>query len=88
MWLERFNIIVTSLARDFIPAAWGNYVPQFWDPALFIGTIGMFLTFIFLFVRFLPVISTFEMRELLARTEEGGTSSVPPQPLPEAGTAD
>lgn len=87
MWLERFNIIVTSLARDFIPAAWGNYSPTVWDYSLYIGSIGLFLTLIFLFVRFLPIISTFEMRELLSRSGEE-TSRGGVRPAPEPGTAD
>ena len=39
--------------------------PTFWDWSTFIGTIGLFLTLIFLFVRFLPMISIFEMRTLV-----------------------
>ena len=65
MWLERFIIIVTSLSRDFVPSAWGLYRPTFWDYSTFIGTIGLFLTLLFLFVRFLPMISIFEMRTLV-----------------------
>jgi molybdopterin-containing oxidoreductase family membrane subunit len=70
MWLERFVIIVVSLHRDFLPAAWDMYYPTIWDFATFFGTIGLFLSLMFLFIRFLPVISIFEMRELVARTEE------------------
>jgi Ni/Fe-hydrogenase subunit HybB-like protein len=65
MWLERFVIVVTSLSRDFLPSSWGMYSPTFWDWATFVGTIGLFLTLLFLFVRFLPVISIFEMRTIL-----------------------
>ena len=70
MWLERFVIIVTSLNRDFLPSSWAMYSPTPWDWSMFIGTIGFFFTLIFLFVRFLPVISIFEVRTLLpqART--------------------
>jgi Ni/Fe-hydrogenase subunit HybB-like protein len=65
MWLERFIIIVTSLHRDFLPSAWGMYAPTFWDWSTFVGTIGLFLALLFLFVRFLPMISIFEMRTIL-----------------------
>src|SRR5437899_12089918 len=65
MWLERFIIVVTSLHRDFLPSAWGNYSPTIWDWSTFVGTIGLFLTLLFLFVRFLPMISIFEMRTIL-----------------------
>src|SRR6266704_3391743 len=70
MWLERFVIVVISLTRDFVPSAWGRYWPTFWDWATFIGTIGMFVTLLFLFVRVLPAISIAEMRELVAETSE------------------
>jgi molybdopterin-containing oxidoreductase family membrane subunit len=65
MWLERFVIIVTSLHRDFLPSSWGMFSPTFWDWSTFIGTIGLFLTLLFLFLRFLPMISIFEMRTIL-----------------------
>src|ERR1700688_1113683 len=65
MWLERFVIVVTSLSRDFMPSAWGMYYPTGWDFAIFFGTIGLFLMLLFLFIRFLPLISIFEMRTLV-----------------------
>jgi hypothetical protein len=71
MWLERFVIVVTSLHRDFLPSAWGQFSPTFWDWSTYLGTIGLFLTLLFLFLRVLPMISMFEMRTLLpaARVE-------------------
>ncbi len=65
MWLERFIIIVTSLHRDFLPSSWGMFQPTFWDIATFTGTIGLFVALLFLFLRFLPMISIFEMRTML-----------------------
>lgn len=67
MWFERFNIVVTSLHRTHMPSAWGDYHPTFWDYATLFGTVGLFFTGFLLFVRFVPVISMFEMRELQAR---------------------
>ncbi|HWW92596.1 MAG TPA: NrfD/PsrC family molybdoenzyme membrane anchor subunit [Vicinamibacteria bacterium] len=72
MWLERFVIIVTSLHRDFLPSSWGMYSGTYVDWSTFIGTIGLFLTLLFLFVRFLPVISIFEMRTILPGAAVGG----------------
>ncbi|HXY50564.1 MAG TPA: NrfD/PsrC family molybdoenzyme membrane anchor subunit [Terriglobales bacterium] len=69
MWLERFIIVVVSLQRDFLTSSWGMYYPTRWDWATFMGTIGMFLTAMFLFVRILPMISIFEMRTLLPEAE-------------------
>jgi hypothetical protein len=65
MWLERFVIVVTSLHRDFLPSSWGMYQATIWDWATYIGTMGLFLTLLFLFLRFLPLISIFEMRTLV-----------------------
>ncbi len=65
MWLERFVIIVTSLNRDFIPSSWGMYYPTLWDFMTFFGTIGLFLTLFLLFLRFVPMISMFEVKTLL-----------------------
>ena len=73
MWLERFVIIVLSLHRDFLPSSWGMFRPTFWDWSTYVGTIGLFLTLFFLFVRLLPVISIFEMRTIVpeAKVQEG-----------------
>jgi molybdopterin-containing oxidoreductase family membrane subunit len=65
MWLERYIIIVVSLSRDFLPSSWGMYAGTGWDWATYIGTLGLFLALLFLFIRFLPMISIFEMRTLL-----------------------
>jgi Ni/Fe-hydrogenase subunit HybB-like protein len=70
MWLERFVIVVISLTRDFNPGAWGRYQATFWDYSTFIGTMGLFVSLLFLFVRGLPAISIAEMRELVAHTSE------------------
>ncbi len=69
MWLERFVIIVTSLHRDFLPSSWGMYAGTRFDWAAFVGTLGLFVTLLFLFVRFLPAISIFEMRTILPEAE-------------------
>ncbi len=69
MWLERYVIIVTSLHRDFLVSSWGMYQGTQWDWAAYIGTIGLFLTLLFLFVRVLPAISIFEMRTILPGAE-------------------
>src|SRR5262245_1362227 len=56
MWLERFIIVVTSLHRDFLTSAWGMYSPTIWDWSTFIGTLGLFVALLFLFLRCLPLI--------------------------------
>jgi molybdopterin-containing oxidoreductase family membrane subunit len=69
MWLERFVIVITSLHRDFLPSSWGMYYPTRFDWATYIGTIGFFAALFFLFIRFLPMISIFEMRTLVPEAE-------------------
>jgi hypothetical protein len=70
MWLERYVIVVVSLHADFLPSSWNMYHGTFWDYATFYGTIGLFFALMFLFIRFLPVISITEMRELVHETQE------------------
>jgi molybdopterin-containing oxidoreductase family membrane subunit len=69
MWLERYMIVVISLHRDFLPSSWGMYFGTAWDYATFVGTLGLFATLLFLFIRFLPMISISEMRQLLPQAE-------------------
>lgn len=69
MWLERFVIVVTSLHRDYLPSSWGMYWGTKWDWATYAGTIGLFVTLLFLFIRVLPMISVFEMREFVHKTK-------------------
>lgn len=69
MWLERYVIIVVSLSRDFLPSSWGLYAGTQWDWGMFLGTLGFFLTLFLLFIRFLPMISIFEMRTLLPESK-------------------
>ena len=69
MWLERYIIIVVSLSADFLPSSWGLFTGTRWDWATFVGSIGLFLTLFFLFIRFLPMISIFEMRTLVPEAE-------------------
>ena len=69
MWLERYVIVITALHRDFLPSSWGMYFPTRWDWATFIGTGGLFLSLLFLFVRFLPAIAMSELRRQVAEPE-------------------
>lgn len=67
MWLERFVIIPMSLHRDYVPSSWGMYYPTMWDWMMFIGTIGFFVFMMMLFVRFIPMINIFEVKDLLLK---------------------
>jgi Ni/Fe-hydrogenase subunit HybB-like protein len=67
MWLERFVIIPMSLHRDYLPSSWGMYYPTVWDIMMFAGTIGFFVMLMALFIRFLPFINIFEVKDLKLR---------------------
>ncbi len=62
MWFERFVIIVTTLARMWLPGDWKTFSPSPQDQMLFVGTIGMFLALFMLFLRFLPCINIAEVK--------------------------
>jgi Ni/Fe-hydrogenase subunit HybB-like protein len=62
MWFERFVIVVTSLHRDYLPSSWDYFSPTWVDMGLFAGSFGLFLTLMLLFCRFLPTISSAEMK--------------------------
>jgi len=63
MWVDHFLIIAVSLTHDFTPSTWKMYYPTIWDILTMFGSVGLFLTLIVLFVRFLPLIAMSETRE-------------------------
>ena len=70
MWLERYVIVVTSLHRDFIPSEWTYYSGTRWDWMTYLGTIGFFMFAMCLFVRWIPMISIFEVKQIVATGHE------------------
>ncbi len=71
MWLERFGIVVAVLHRTNLPSAWGDYAPTLVDFGTLAGTLGLFMAGFLLFVRFLPVVSIAEMRQMIATGKVG-----------------
>ena len=69
MWFERFVIIVTSLHRDFLPSSWGYFSPTIWDVMCLLGSFGLFFTMFCLFVRFLPMVATAEVKTVLPQAD-------------------
>jgi len=65
MWMERVLIVVQSLHRDFMPSAWGLFVPTLWDWIFLLGSLATFVWLFLAFIRVLPVISISEMRQLV-----------------------
>jgi Ni/Fe-hydrogenase subunit HybB-like protein len=66
MWLERFEIIVVSLSRDFLPSAWHIFVPTWVDLGILIGTLGFFGFLFLVFLRLVPFIPVAEMKQMQA----------------------
>jgi molybdopterin-containing oxidoreductase family membrane subunit len=69
MWFERFVIIVTSLAQDYLPSSWGHYSPSWVEIWTFIGTFGIFLSLFLLFMRFLPMIAMSEVKIVVPESD-------------------
>jgi molybdopterin-containing oxidoreductase family membrane subunit len=65
MWSERVMIVVQSMHHDFMPSAWGNFIPTAWDWIVLLGSIGFFFFLFLCFLRVLPAISIYEMRKLI-----------------------
>lgn len=65
MWFERFVIIATTLARDYLPSSWSFYVPTWVEIGIYLGTFGLFFTLYLLFVRVAPVVAIAEVKSIL-----------------------
>jgi Ni/Fe-hydrogenase subunit HybB-like protein len=65
MWFERFVIIATTLARDYLPSSWSFYVPSIVEIGIFVGTLGIFFTCYLIFVRIAPVVAIAEIKHIL-----------------------
>ncbi len=69
MWFERFVIVVTSLANDFLPSSWDYYKPTIWDIGTFVGSFGLFFMLFLLFIRFLPMVAMSEVKGVLPQAK-------------------
>lgn len=69
MWFERFVIVVSSLANDFLPSSWDYFKPTFWDISTFVGSFGLFFFLFLLFARFVPVIAISEVKNVLPQAD-------------------
>ena len=65
MWFERFVIIATTLARDYLPSSWSLYSPSWVEIGIYIGTFGLFFTCYLIFVRVAPVVAVAEIKAIL-----------------------
>ncbi len=74
MWFERFVIVITSLANDFLPSSWGIFEPTWVDVLTLLGSFGLFMTFFLLFIRFLPVLAIAELKAIMPAADPHGHS--------------
>jgi len=65
MWFERFVIIATTLARDYLPSSWSYYKPTWVEVGIYLGTFGLFFTCFLLFTRVAPVVAVAEVKSIL-----------------------
>lgn len=65
MWVERFVIIVNSLARDYDPYAWGTYTPGGVEIGITLMSFGLFFLLYLLFLKAFPILSMTELKERL-----------------------
>ncbi|MEE9553236.1 MAG: NrfD/PsrC family molybdoenzyme membrane anchor subunit [candidate division Zixibacteria bacterium] len=69
MWFERFVIVVSSLAADFLPSSWDYFSPTIFDIGFLLGSFGLFFTLFLLFLRFLPMIAMSEVKGVLPQAD-------------------
>jgi len=62
MWFERFNIVITSLTKNYLPSAWADYSPTFVEVSVYLGTLGIFIFGVLLFFKYIPVIAISEVK--------------------------
>jgi molybdopterin-containing oxidoreductase family membrane subunit len=72
MWTERFVIIVTSLAHDYLPYAWGEYRPSGIEAGITLGSFCWFFLLLLLFLKTFPSVSIAEVKEEAAHAAAGG----------------
>jgi molybdopterin-containing oxidoreductase family membrane subunit len=69
MWYERFNIVVTSLSRSYLPSTWVTYHPTYIEVGIYLGTMGLFSMAVLLFFRYVPMIAIHEVKSVLKHNE-------------------
>ena len=69
MWFERFVIVISSLANDFMPSSWDYFSATVFDIGMFIGSFGVFLALFLLFLRHLPMIAIAEVKGILPQAD-------------------
>jgi Ni/Fe-hydrogenase subunit HybB-like protein len=69
MWFERFVIIVSSLAQDYLVSSWGMYRPTLVEILTLVGSFGLFFTCFLLFCRYLPMVAMAEVKTVMPHAD-------------------
>ena len=64
-YADHVMVLVVTLTQDFLPSSRLPYQSDPWGVATFVGSLGLFLALILLFVRYLPSLSITEIRRLV-----------------------
>jgi molybdopterin-containing oxidoreductase family membrane subunit len=83
MWFERFVIVISSLAQDFLPSSWAYFTPTWVDMGMLVGSFGLFMTLFLLFIRFLPIIAIAEVKATMPQADPHHGEHGPAKPEPE-----
>jgi molybdopterin-containing oxidoreductase family membrane subunit len=73
MWFERY-VIITSLANDYIPFAWGGMRPTWADWGILVFSFGWFGTWFLLFAKNMPIVAIQEVKELIPFPRKHGNA--------------
>jgi len=65
MWFERYVIIITGLSREYDPAVWGVYTPNWVELSILAGGFAFFAMLFIIFLKLFPVIAISEVKELV-----------------------
>lgn len=65
MWYERFNIVITSLANDYLPSSWASYSPTWVEIGTYVGTLGLFTIGVLLFFKYIPMVAIHEVKSVM-----------------------
>lgn len=65
MWFERFNIVITSLSKDYLPSNWVSYNPTYIEIGVYAGTLGLFGAGVLLFFRYIPIMAISEVKSVV-----------------------
>jgi molybdopterin-containing oxidoreductase family membrane subunit len=71
MWMERFNIVVSSTAHSFDPNMWRMYTPSMVEIGILVGSLGWFMLLFTLFTKALPGVAITEIKEMITPPVKG-----------------